>query len=255
MTMPDHRPLAVAILAAGKGKRMGNPDLAKVLAELDGRPLLGYVLDQASALGPERIVVIVGHQAPAVQSYVANAAPLASTVLQADQLGTGHAVMQTRPVIDDTSDVLILSGDVPLVRASTLSDLVQAHRTNANDCTVLTTSIPDPTGYGRVIVDADGAIDRIVEHKDATDAERAINVINSGIYVVDAAQLFDALERVRNDNVQAEYYLTDIVGILRADGRRVRAFHTADHTEVLGINTPAELAVAHDVLAARKVTA
>lgn len=249
--MTDHRSLAVAILAAGKGKRMGNPDLAKVLAELDGRPLLGYVLDQASALSPDRIVVIVGHQADAVRSYVATAMPWATTAMQAEQLGTGHAMMQTRPMLADAADVLILSGDVPLVRAATLSALVDAHRSFGSDCTVLTTSIPDPTGYGRVIATADGSIDRIVEHKDASEAERRIDVINSGIYVVDARLLFDALERVRNDNAQAEYYLTDIVSILRADGRRVRHFHTADHTEVLGINTPVELAVAHDVLASR----
>ncbi|MBU3742358.1 MAG: UDP-N-acetylglucosamine pyrophosphorylase [Candidatus Kapabacteria bacterium] len=251
--MSDARQLVVAILAAGKGKRMGNPDLAKVLTPLDGRPLLGYVLDQASALSPTAVVVIVGHQADAVRAFVTEAMPSADTATQSEQLGTGHAVMQTRPAIGDLdADVLILSGDVPLVRASTLADLVASHRTAVADCTVLTTSIPDPTGYGRVRTNADGTIDRIVEHKDASDAERAITEINSGIYVVNSRLLFDALDRVRNDNAQAEYYLTDIVHILRADGRCVRHYHTADHTEVLGINTPTELGVAHDILEQRR---
>jgi UDP-N-acetylglucosamine diphosphorylase/glucosamine-1-phosphate N-acetyltransferase len=253
--MSMDRPLAVAILAAGKGKRMGNPDLAKVLALLDGRPLLGYVLDQATALNPATVLVIVGHQADAVRSYVASHLPSARTALQAEQLGTGHAVMQTKSdIVQLDADVLILSGDVPLVRASTLSALVTDHRSAQSDCTVLTTSIPDPTGYGRVMSNADGSIDRIVEHKDATDGERSVNVINSGIYVVNGTLLFDALDRVRNDNAQAEYYLTDIVHILRADGRRVRHYHAADHTEVLGINTPTELAVASDVLKQRAIT-
>ena len=251
--MSEARQLVVAILAAGKGKRMGNPDLAKVLTPLEGRPLLGYVLDQASALSPTAVVVIVGHQADAVSAFVSATMPSAATALQSEQLGTGHAVMQTRPTLGALdADVLILSGDVPLVRASTLAQLVASHRDGKADCTVLTTSIPDPTGYGRVVANADGTIDRIVEHKDASETERAISVINSGIYVVNSQVLFEALDRVRNDNAQAEYYLTDIVQILRADGRVVRHFHTTDHTEVLGINTPAELSVAQNILEHRR---
>jgi UDP-N-acetylglucosamine diphosphorylase/glucosamine-1-phosphate N-acetyltransferase len=247
--MTERTPLSVVVLAAGKGKRMGNPDLAKVLTPLDGTPLLAYVLRQAKELMPDSTIVIVGHQAAAVESFVAHTQPAAQTVFQAEQLGTGHAVMQTRLAAQEVGgDVLILSGDVPLVRAATLAMLLQHHRESSSDCTVLTTSLPDPTGYGRVIARADGTIDRIVEQKDATADEAAVNVINAGIYVVNTALLFAALERVRNDNAQAEYYLTDIVQILRADGRTVRHFHITDHTEVLGINTSAELAIAEQIL-------
>lgn len=253
--MMEQRPFSVAILAAGKGKRMGNPDLAKVLAPLNGMPLLGYVLRQAQAIHPTHTVVIVGHQAEAVRAYATGEQSDVTIALQAEQLGTGHAVMQTRPFLDPVGgDILILSGDVPLVRASTLSGLVQDHRAHASDCTVLTTSVPDPTGYGRVMTRSDGTIDRIVEQKDATPEEAAVPIINSGIYIVDAALLFNALERVRNNNAQAEYYLTDIVQILRSDGCVVRHYHIDDSSEVLGINTPVELAAAATILHQRSET-
>lgn len=240
--MTDRRALAVAILAAGKGKRMGNPDRAKVLTPLFDKPLLGYVLEQAETLSPDTIVVIVGHQREAVQQYVASVAPAATCVVQAEQLGTGHAIQQTRPVLGSMhGDVIILSGDVPLLSGDTLQRLVDHHRATHAVATVLTTHVPDPTGYGRIVRDTTGRLERIVEQKDASDDERAISEINSGVYVIDATALFSSLDSVRNDNAQGEYYLTDVIGILRANGQPVEAFPTERWEEVHGINTVDDL--------------
>jgi UDP-N-acetylglucosamine diphosphorylase/glucosamine-1-phosphate N-acetyltransferase len=251
----EHRPLAVAILAAGQGKRMGDPSRAKVLADLHGRPLLGYVLDQAATLAPSSIVVIVGHQREAVASFVSTAAPKATCVVQEQQLGTGHAVRQTEPVITDPdTDVLILSGDVPLLRGATLQDLVDRHRRSGAVATVLTTRVPDPTGYGRIVRDADGRLTTIVEHKDASDAERAIDEINSGVYVVHAKELFEALAGIGNSNAQNEYYLTDIIGVLRSEHHLVDAWCAPAWEELHGINTVADLERAADILTQREAS-
>lgn len=247
--MQQHRELAVAILAAGQGKRMGNPNLAKVLAPLDGKPLLGYVLDQSAALSPDALVVIVGHQREAVAAFVAESMPSASCVVQDRQLGTGHAVQQTAEVLSERhADVIILSGDVPLLRASTLQTLLRRHRESDAVATVLTAHVPDPTGYGRIVRDSSGKLIRIVEHKDATDEERAITEINSGIYVVRSEALFPALDRVSNANAQGEFYLTDIVGILTADGLAVDAWCAPSWEELHGINTSADLEHAAELL-------
>jgi UDP-N-acetylglucosamine diphosphorylase/glucosamine-1-phosphate N-acetyltransferase len=247
--MTERRALAVAILAAGKGKRMGNPDRAKVLTPLFDKPLLGYVLEQAATLSPDAVVVIVGHQREAVQAYVAEAAPAATCVVQAEQLGTGHAVQQTKPVLGDLhGDVIILSGDVPLLSGETLRRLVEHHRAADATATVLSTHVPDPTGYGRIVRDANGALERIVEQKDASEHERMITEINSGVYVIDADALFSSLDRVRNDNAQGEFYLTDVIGILRSEGRTVEAFPAERWEEVHGINTVDDLERAASLL-------
>lgn len=228
---------------------MGDPERAKVLTPLFDKPLLGYVLDQASPLHPERIVVIIGHQRDAVRSFVANYAPSALCAEQLEQLGTGHAVLQTHAALHDfRGDVLILSGDVPLVRSSTLLDLVEQHRTSNATATVLTARVPDASGYGRIVRNGEGALQSIVEHKDATDQQRTIDEINSGIYVVDAAALFDALSKVGNSNAQQEYYLTDIIGIFGADGRGINAWCGPSWEELHGINTPADLQRAADIM-------
>ncbi len=251
----EHRPLAVAILAAGQGKRMGDPSRAKVLADLHGRPLLGYVLEQASTLAPSSIVVIVGHQRQAVADYVASVAPNATCVVQDQQLGTGHAVRQTESVITDPdTDVLILSGDVPLLRSTTLRSLLDRHRHFRAVATVLTTCVPDPTGYGRIVRDADGRLAGIIEHKDASDAERAIDEINSGVYVVRAKELFEALARIGNSNAQNEYYLTDIIGILRAEHYVVESWCAPSWEELHGINTVADLERAAEILSQREAS-
>jgi UDP-N-acetylglucosamine diphosphorylase/glucosamine-1-phosphate N-acetyltransferase len=250
MTSP--RALAVVILAAGKGKRMGNPDLAKVLAPLHGRPLLGYVLDQARALRPDAIVPIIGHQRDAVRAYVEGECPEARCVEQLEQLGTGHAVLQTRPLLwDAQADVIILSGDVPLLTSDTLHLLVRTHREHEASCTVLTTTVDDPTGYGRIVRADDGALLRIVEQKDATPEEQANHEINSGVYVVRSEDLYPALDLVQNANAQGEYYVTDIINILQRRGATVIAHHTDDAIEVQGINTVADLERASELYAQR----
>ncbi len=246
---PSTTPLAVVILAAGKGKRMGDPERAKVLTPLFEKPLLGYVLDQASSLHPARIVVIIGHQRDAVRGFVSDYSSAAVCAEQLEQLGTGHAVMQTRQALEGfDGHVLILSGDVPLVRASTLQHLVDQHRRSAAVATVLSARVPDPSGYGRILRNGEGALQAIVEHKDATDEQRAIDEINSGIYVVDAASLFDALSQVGNSNAQQEYYLTDIIGIFAAQGRAISAWCGPSWEELHGINTPVDLQRAADIM-------
>lgn len=247
--------LAVVIMAAGKGKRMGNPDLAKVLTLLDGKPLLQYVIEQSSSLKPAALVVVVGHQHDAVRAFVSSAYPEATCVLQSEQLGTGHAVQQAKDCVvnhlesgDNTaSNVLILSGDVPLLTSTTLAALLDHHLRSAAALTVLSTTVPNPFGYGRIVRDSKGELQSIVEQKDATASETTLNEINSGVYVVRTGPLFDALDRVRNANAQHEYYLTDIVGILKSDGARVEAFHTQRWEEVHGINTAADLARAAEL--------
>lgn len=242
MTTAKVHDLAVVIMAAGKGKRMGNPDLAKVLTHLDGKPLLQYVIEQASSLQPKQIVVVVGHQHEAVEAFVEAAYPDATCVLQVEQLGTGHAVQQTVQAIGSApSNVLILSGDVPLLASTTLQALLDHHVATDATLTVLTTTVPNPSGYGRIVRGADGQLESIVEQRDATDVELTLDEINSGVYVVRTQPLFAALERVRNANAQNEYYLTDIVGIVKSDGNRVEAFHYPRWEEVHGINTLADL--------------
>ncbi|CAN5424307.1 sugar phosphate nucleotidyltransferase [soil metagenome] len=250
--MTSYRALAVVILAAGQGKRMGNPDLAKVLAPLHGRPLLGYVLDQARALQPDTIVPIIGHQREAVRAYVAVECPEAKCVEQVEQLGTGHAVQQTKALLGSSrSDVIILSGDVPLLSSTTLQQLLQQHREQSASCTVLTTTVDNPTGYGRIIRSEDGSLLRIVEHKDATPLEQAIREINSGVYVVRSEDLYPALDLVQNSNAQGEYYITDIINILQGRGATVIAYHTDDAMEVQGINTVSDLERASELYAQR----
>lgn len=265
--MTDTRALAVAILAAGKGKRMGNPDLAKVLTPLRGKPLLQYVLHTAAELQPARTVVIVGHQRAAVSDFVFSVAPNAVCVVQLEQLGTGHAIQQTEAELGahepgtlapgtmapgiSNYNVLILSGDVPLLSVNTLRAFISHHTSHNAALSVLTTIVDAPTGYGRIVRNVKGAMTRIVEEKDATDDERSIHEINSGIYLVHNDVLFDALDRVKNANAQGEFYLTDIVSILLEDGERVEAFVASDSTEVHGINTLADLEHAAEILTQR----
>ena len=237
--------LAVLILAAGKGKRMNNPDLPKVMANLKGVPLIGHVLKGLQKLLPNRVIVIVGHQKEKVVEYLNNTFSSIDTVVQEEQHGTGHAVAQAKPVLlDFTGDVLILSGDVPLMRGKTLEAFIEEHQSSNATISVLTSLVPDATGYGRIVRDSLGRFVSIVEHKDADDSIRQINEINSGIYCVDSAKLFESLEKVNNNNVQGEYYLTDIVSLLYNSGDNVVATLCNDYREIMGINTSEELATA-----------
>ncbi len=227
----------IVILAAGMGKRM-HSDLPKVLHPLAGRPLLAHVIDTARTLSPTRLVVVVGHGAERVQAAVA--APDVAFALQAQQLGTGHAVMQALPLLDPAQPTLVLYGDVPLTRPDTLARLLQAagqHRFG-----ILTVEMDDPTGYGRIVRDAAGSIARIVEQKDAGDAERAIREINTGIVVCPTAKLTEWLATLRNDNAQGEYYLTDTVERAVADGVEVVSAQPGALWETLGVNSKVQLA-------------
>jgi UDP-N-acetylglucosamine diphosphorylase/glucosamine-1-phosphate N-acetyltransferase len=227
------------ILAAGKGTRMKS-DMAKVLHVLEGKPLLHYSLAAARLAKAEKIVVIIGHQSDKVRESFPDRDLV--FVQQMPQLGTGHAVMQAAYVLKDYKELtVILCGDVPLLKPKTIRRLISNHQESQACVTVLTTEPPGPHAYGRIVKDEQGDILKIVEHRDANDAEKEILEINTGIYCVETPFLFSALRQVKNDNQQKEYYLTDIVEIGRREGRKVHACITADYVEVMGINTLEEL--------------
>jgi UDP-N-acetylglucosamine pyrophosphorylase len=239
--------LAVVIMAAGKGTRMKSSK-AKVLHELNGRALIEHVLNTAKKLNPSYVVLIVGHQAEEVQE--ATSVYDVAYALQQPQLGTGHAVMQAESTLNNfDGDVLILSGDVPLVSYETLNNLVSHHKETKAVATVLTTELVDPTGYGRVVRDKSGSdVLKIVEHKDASEAERAINEINSGIYVFHNKRLFNALNQVDNNNAQGEYYLPDVFKLFFKDRLKISAIKTPNFNEIRGINTVEQLEEAEKIL-------
>ncbi len=245
--------LNVVILAAGQGKRMAS-DLPKVLHPIAGRPMLGHVLDAARALDPSTLVVVVGHGADEVRRWLErDAGGEVETVLQSPQLGTGHAVRQAAAWLDPTSHTLVLYGDVPLVLPHTLEALVEAGC--ARRLALLTARLSDPTGYGRIVRNADGAVTAIVEHKDATPEQRRIHEVNSGILCVETAFLLGALDRLGADNAQAEYYLTDIVADAVANGITVGAHLVSDPGETAGVNSKRELASAERVVQQRRANA
>ena len=234
--------LITLVLAAGKGTRM-HSDRAKVLHRINGRPMIHYVLDTARALRPRRIIVIVGHQAGAVRRELSGL-PVEFAV-QEEQLGTGHAVRQAEPLLAGESGVvLVVAGDTPLIRPSTLSSLIHAHRRDGAAASVLTARVDDPTGLGRILRDGAGRIDRIVEEKDATEEQRTIKEINTSTYCFEPALLMRALDRLTPENRQGEYYLTDTIGILRREGRRIADAPAGMQEEALGINTPEQLSAA-----------
>ena len=237
-------PIDIVIMAAGKGTRMKSRT-PKVLQKLAGRPLLGHVLALAQQLHARRAIVVTGHGAPEVEAACARLATAGTGfdlkfVRQEPQLGTGHAVQQALPVLADDGWVLVLSGDVPLTQAATLQTLIDAAQ--GERLALLTVALPDPTGYGRVVRGADGGVQRIVEQKDATEAERAIGEIYSGIMAVPARHLRGWLGRLTNANAQGEYYLTDIVAMAVQDGVPVAAHRIDDALQVAGVNSPLQLA-------------
>ncbi|MCU0810015.1 MAG: bifunctional UDP-N-acetylglucosamine diphosphorylase/glucosamine-1-phosphate N-acetyltransferase GlmU [Thiobacillaceae bacterium] len=229
--------LEILILAAGKGTRMRS-DLPKVLHKLAGKALLGHVVDTAHALGAAQTCVVYGFGGEAVPQALAD--DRLTFVLQAEQLGTGHAVLQALPQLDDHGVTLVLYGDVPLTRPSTLAPLVLAAQ--AGKLGLLTVMLAHPDGYGRIVRGADGQVTRIVEHKDASAHERAIHEVNTGILAVATLQLKNWIAQLRNDNAQGEYYLTDIVALAVGDGIAVETHQPAHEWEVLGVNSKAQLA-------------
>jgi UDP-N-acetylglucosamine diphosphorylase/glucosamine-1-phosphate N-acetyltransferase len=234
--------LAVIVMAAGQGKRMKNPDLAKVMYPLADRPLISHVVELARGTGASRIIVVVGHQRESVMEHLRALDSGVETAVQDRQLGTGHAVLQTEPLLATfDGDVLILSGDAPLTRPATLSAMLLRHRATGAAVTVLTSVLPDPAGYGRVIRDAEGNIRKIVEHKDATDEERTVGEINSGIYAFRCKPLFATLAGIGNDNAQGEYYLPDVFAIFARDGLRMEPFPIDSFDEIRGVNTIEQL--------------
>jgi UDP-N-acetylglucosamine diphosphorylase/glucosamine-1-phosphate N-acetyltransferase len=238
------------VLAAGKGVRMKS-DWAKVLHVLDGKPLLHYSLAAARSAGAEKIVVIVGHQAQRVRDEFADAGVI--FVDQEPQMGTGHAVMQANQLLAAYQGfTVILCGDVPLLKPATIVGLVESHIAAKAHITVMTTCPADPAGYGRVIKDASGNILKIVEQRDATIAEKNVGEINTGIYCVNTPYLFTALKKVKNDNAQKEYYLTDIVEIARRDSLIVSSYLVHNYIEVMGINDREQLEQAANYLAESK---
>ncbi|MFI1538825.1 bifunctional UDP-N-acetylglucosamine diphosphorylase/glucosamine-1-phosphate N-acetyltransferase GlmU [Streptomyces anandii] len=251
------RPAAVVVLAAGEGTRMKSAT-PKVMHEICGRSLVGHVLAVARELKPENLVVVVGHAREKVTAHLAETDSQVRTAVQEKQKGTGHAVRMGLEELGGAVDgtVVVVCGDTPLLTGDTLRKLAATHQDDGNAVTVLTAEVPDATGYGRIVRDASsGAVTAIVEHKDATEEQRAVREINSGVFAFDGRLLADALGKVRTDNSQGEEYLTDVLGILREAGHRVGACVAGDHREIAGINNRVQLAEARRILNDRLLTA
>jgi len=240
--------IALIILAAGKGTRMKS-DLPKVLHEIGGAPMLVHAVQAGRTLDPDHAVIVAGHGADAVAAAMRDDDPAVRIVLQTDQLGTAHAVAQARPELEGyEGDALVLYGDTPFIRPETLRRMADARR--AHDIVVLGFEAADPGRYGRLVVSG-GTLERIVEFKDATPTEQAITLCNSGVVMASAPVLFDLIAQVGNDNASGEYYLTDIVGLARAQGLSATAVTCAE-VETMGINSRAELSVAEAAFQARR---
>ena len=236
------------ILAAGQGTRMKSK-LYKVLHPVCGKPMVQHVVDQVRKLNIQELVTVIGHGAEMVKAQLGEESHYA---LQEEQLGTAHAVMQAQKMLEGKEGVtIVVCGDTPLIKAETMESIFKHHEELSAKATILTARIDDPTGYGRIIRNENGLVEKIVEHKDATEAERAINEINTGTYCFDNAALFEVLKKVSNDNVQGEYYLPDVVEILKKQGEVVTAFQTKDLGETLGVNDRVALAEAERIMRSR----
>lgn len=238
--------LATVIMAAGKGKRMRNPEKSKVMFELKNKPMIQYVIDLSLKIHSDLIVPIVGHRKQAVIDFLSS--EFSSNIErikfahQDEQLGTGHALMQTKHLLENfEGDVLILSGDVPLLKYETVMKFLNYHYDNHFQASLLSAIFENPFGYGRVIRSSDGTFIETVEEKDATDEQRKIKEINSGIYIVNAKLLFEALQTLKTDNAQGEYYLTDIFKYFRDKKIKIGAIPVDNNIEITGVNTVEQL--------------
>lgn len=236
------------ILAAGKGTRMKSKK-HKVLHPICGKPIIDHILAQLAQLDAKKTIMVVGHLGQSLREYLGEQVQF---VEQKEQLGTAHAVMQTEPILKGKEGItLVLNGDHPLFTADTLKQLLETHHASKAAATVLTAMMEDPTGYGRVVRQADGQVDRIVEHKDATEEERLIQEINTGTYCFDNHKLFSTLSLVNNNNAQGEYYLPDVISILREQGQKISAQVIANADEAMGVNDRIQLAEAAKYMQAR----
>lgn len=241
--------ISIIIMAAGLGTRMKS-NLVKILHPLAGKPMLAYTLNLGKSLRPEKVIAVIGHQADKVKDTFSDYD--INWAIQKEQKGTGHAVMQSKGALNNfNGTVIVLSGDTPLLKKETISELIKSHKSKGNRITILTTELNNPYGYGRVITNANGKVERIVEEKDASDTIKKIRVINTGIYAFDKDFLFNALSEIKPNNAQGEYYLTDIIGIAAKRGLEINAVKAKDSDEVMGINTRLELARAERIIRKR----
>ncbi len=236
------------ILAAGMGTRMKSK-MPKVLHKVCGKPLSKWVIDASEAAGADKVCAVVGHKAETVKEVLGDVCEFA---LQAEQKGTGHAVMQAIDVIKNSKgEVVILNGDTPLITAETINKAIEYHKNNGNQATVITAILDDATGYGRIIRDNDGSVLKIVEQKDASEEEKKINEVNSGMYVFDAQSLVYALDKITPNNAQGEYYLTDTLEILLSAGKKIGGYAISDNDEIRGINDRVQLNEAEKIMQKR----
>ncbi|MDQ3020682.1 MAG: sugar phosphate nucleotidyltransferase [Bacteroidota bacterium] len=234
--------LTTVIMAAGKGKRMKNPDKSKVMNELNEKPLIQYVIELALSINSKMIIPVVGHQKQSVIDFLKSQFPEEINKIkfahQDEQLGTGHALMQTKELLEDfDGDVLILSGDVPLLKIETLNSFLKFHNENNFDSSLISAVFDNPSGYGRVLRDEKKSFYDIREEKDCSDDEKKCTEINSGIYIIDNKILFEALKTLKTDNAQGEYYLTDVFKYFKNSGKKIGAYPVKDVIEITGINT------------------
>ena len=236
------------ILAAGMGTRMKSK-MPKVLHKVCGKPLSKWVIDASKAAGADKVCAVVGHKAETVKEVLGDVCEFA---LQAEQKGTGHAVMQAIDVIKNSKgEVVILNGDTPLITAETINKAIEYHKNNGNQATVITAILDDATGYGRIVRDNDGSVLKIVEQKDASKEEKKINEVNSGMYVFDAQSLVYALDKITPNNAQGEYYLTDTLEILLSAGKKIGGYAISDNDEIRGINDRVQLNEAEKIMQKR----